>query len=82
MSRVTCVKSARELPSLSAVGLALLAGAWLRKAPELVAMQNYHRLASDVNLEEEVEVQRLEGGGGAPAATLTTGMQVDAVQEE
>mmetsp|Transcript_91116 Transcript_91116/g.273627 ORF Transcript_91116/g.273627 Transcript_91116/m.273627 type:complete len:157 (+) Transcript_91116:242-712(+) len=41
-------------------------------------MQHYHRLASDVNLEEEVELQRLEGG--APAATLTTGMQVDAVQ--
>eukprot|EP00966_Prymnesium_polylepis_P160430 3709090-Prymnesium_polylepis.1 len=41
-------------------------------------MQHYHRLASDVNLEDEVELQRLEGG--APAATLTTGMQVDAVQ--
>jgi hypothetical protein len=49
-------KGAQELPSLSAVGLALLAGAWLRKASELGAMQHYHRLASDVNLEEEVEL--------------------------
>jgi hypothetical protein len=62
----------------SAQRLGTCTGAWHGKASVLRAMQHYHRLASDVNLEEEVELQRLEGG--APAATLTTGMQVDAVQ--
>ena len=72
MSRVTRVKQAKALGSCHhcSFGLALLAGVWLGKASELGPMQHHHRLASDVNLEEEVELQRLEGGTAAARLSM------------
>ena len=44
-------------------------------------MQHHHRLASDVNLEEEVELQRLEGGTAAARLSMRGSSKAAATNE-